>query len=137
METSSYKIIKYKPGELPEQYLNFIMATYLNSLRVGNDWFMAIDSDAYHETYSLLIEKMLIRPDVTVRIAVLEDEPDVALGWSIMRPQILDYVFVKKILRKNGIAKSLTQDPYTVITHITKYSEQIRNRKDTVFNPFI
>lgn len=136
---TSYKILVFKADTLPESFKAFIYSRYLRSLRFGNDWFKKIDGAAYHEMYHLLCEKMLLNPDTTIRIAVLSDDLDLALGFSISRPNILDYVYVKREVRGNGIGKTLLPISFTIITHLTKQADQIRNNKykETVFNPFI
>jgi predicted GNAT family N-acyltransferase len=137
---ATYKITVFKADTIPEAYKNFIYSRYLRSLKYGNDWFGEIDPDAYYKVYHLLCEKMLLNPASIIRIAQLTDDDDLILGFSISRnPDILDYVYVKREVRNNGIGKSLLPKTFNIITHLTKQALQIRasKYKGTVFNPFI
>ena len=56
-------------------------------------------------------------------IAVLTDDYDVALGFSVSEGCKLHYVHVHKDMRKQGIARSLDSNfEVEVITHLTKMS---------------
>lgn len=124
------------PRLLP--YKNLIFSHFLHSLRAGNPWFQAIDTGAYYTAYHRLIEQLLSRPDCTVRIAVLTDDPDVALGWSLSRPNVLDYVFVKRDQRKQGIGRALLPEFFTSVTHLTSLGEMLKERLFPLvkFDPF-
>ena len=104
---SSYKVLSFKGAELPAQYVAMVFSKWLRSQRYGNDLLKLVDSDSYYATYKILIGNILMQPSCVVRIAVLSDDHDVALGFSVCRDKIIDYVHVHKDYRRQGIATSL------------------------------
>lgn len=121
-----------------DDYKSMIHSDFKKSLRYGNDWFKKIDSDSYFAAYKTLIHRLLDKEHVQVMLAVLDDDPDVCLGWSISEPGILHYVFVKKDFQRMGIGKALLPDSFHIVTHLTKIGQSIREKKfkKVIFNPF-
>lgn len=116
---------------------NFILATWLKGLRYGNDWFGLIEAPVYYESYQKVIENILQLPITTIRVACLQDSPDVILGYSVSRGTVIDYIFVKKNWRGIGIAKSLVPDGVTTASHLTEVGKAILKKYPTItFNPF-
>jgi GNAT superfamily N-acetyltransferase len=73
-----------------------------------------------------------------VRLAVLSDDRDVVLGFSVSREDILDYVHVHKDMRKQGVATSLIPKDIKIITHLTKTALLVWPKYENItFNPFI
>lgn len=136
---SSYSVISYPGTSLPDTYQNLIFSKWLRSLRYGNDYYKLIDQDAYFIAYHAYISKLLAQPDAIVRLAVLTDDPDVVLGFSVTRGTTLDYVHVHKDFRKQGIGTTLVPKDIHSITHLTKIGMAIWNAKlaHAKFNPFI
>lgn len=142
---SSYQVLTFS-GSDPKlaPYLDLIFSKFKTSLRYGNEWFKAIEHHTYQQVYQKVIENILARPDTIVRIAVLTDDKDVAMGFSISERHILHYVFVKgggptdPGFRRNGIGKSLLPPSFTQISHLTKIGKTIWETKylDVKFNPF-
>jgi len=118
-EESSYKILKFKGSELPEQYRAMIYSKFLRSLRYGNEMFKLIDQEPYFKNYHSYIAALLRRPESIVKIAVLSDDSDVALGWALLEPNKLHYIYVNKDNRHIGIGKTLASEPFEVFSHIT------------------
>jgi len=137
--TSTYSIIVYSARTLPDQYRNMIYAKWLRSLRHGNEYFRLIDSDDFYLTYHRYISNLMQMPAATVRLAVLSDDRDVVLGFSITRGNILDYVHVHKDHRLCQIGTHLTPCGIDTITHLTKTAMTIWNNKysNWKFNPFL
>lgn len=137
-ENSSYKVIAFKGIDLKNQFRNMIYSKWLRSLRHGNDYFKLIQSDIYYEVYQKYIDLILNRPSTIIRIAVLTDANDVALGFSVSEGSKLHYIHVHKDLRRQGIARSLVPFDIEVITHLTKMSMPIWSAKapKAIFNPF-
>lgn len=108
----------------------------MNSLRYGNDLFKLMDKDSYYEAYSRYIDSILHKPTSTIRIAALDDET--VLGWSLSEDKIVHYVWVKKEVRRQGIARSLLPKEFDTITHITNVGMNIWVNKfpQVRFNPF-
>lgn len=116
---------------------NFILATWLKGLRYGNDWFGEIESSVYFTVYQKIIDAVITDPRVSVKIACLKDDPDVVLGYSVSSGNRLDWIFVKRLWRNIGIAKSLIPPGITVVSHITTTGRSIlRKKKGVFFNPF-
>ncbi len=146
---STYSIIKYKSSELPKQYQSMVLSKWLRSLRHGNPLFKSIDSIPYYRQYQQYIELLLSRPNSIIRLAVLTDEPDTVLGFSVARDEILDYIYVNGPIkgldedstsRRKGIGRMLMPKTITTMTHVTLTAIDIwRNNpkyKKLKFNPF-
>jgi GNAT superfamily N-acetyltransferase len=136
---SSYTIINYLASNFPEAYKSLVFSKWLRSLRFGNDYFRLIDSDAYYTIYHKYIELLLNRPNTIIRFAVLSDDKDVVLGWSLIEGVTLHYVYVHKDNRKQGIGTNLISPELKYITHITKDGIAFWTSKlpEAKFNPFI
>lgn len=120
----------------PEDH-GFIFATWLRGLRYGNSWFELIESVVYFKVYHDLIENILGRPHITIKVACLKEDPEVILGYSVYSGTKLEWVFVKKAWRSIGIAKSLVPADTKVVTHMTNVGLSIlKKHKNVVFNPF-
>jgi hypothetical protein len=135
---SSYSIISFPAQALPESYYNMILSKWLRSLRYSNDYFKLINPEAYFSNYGNYIRLILFRPAAFVRLAVLSDDHDVALGWAVVEGNTLHYVHVHKDHRKQGIAGSLVPKETKTITHLTKAGLSIWGSKmaGVAFNPF-
>lgn len=147
---ASYSVIGYSGQELPESYHGLIYSKWLRSLRHGNDYFKLIDPKAYYESYRIYIHGVLQRPETVVRLAVLDDDHDVVIGFSISRHNVLEYIHVLRMrfklpsgievsdFRRQGIGRRLIPKEIDTFTHITKTWLLIWNSKfrDWKFNPF-
>lgn len=132
---SKRDLIRLRQGV--EDDRNFIMATWLKGLRYGNDWFELIEASVYYENYQKSIDRVLGLVITEVRVACLEDSPDVILGYSVARGKTLDWVFVKKTWRGIGIARDLVPNDINTVSHVTDVGRSILKKKPSVkFNPF-
>lgn len=136
---SSYTVIAYPAEKLPDEYKHVVHARWLRSLRHGNDFFRLVDAEGYYAAYFQHIITMMNRPGATIRMAVLTDDRDVVLGFSVARGSILDYVHVQAAQRRMGIGKSLIPKDIDTITHLTKTGLTIWGSKYGYwkFNPFL
>lgn len=136
---ANYKIIELK-GTDPafEEYFAFIMAFWLRGLKFGSEFFRAVDSLTYFQVYSKVIKALLKRPDCIVRLAVLADEPDTAIGWSVSEGKVLHFVYVKREARRQGVGMALLPKSFETATHMTKIGKSIWKAKfkHVKFNPF-
>lgn len=137
----SYKVISFPAIELLKdkaKFKNLILAKWMRSLRRDNDFFKLIDSSSYYEAYQRYIEFIFNKPNITIQLAVLSDDPDIVLGFSVNEGSILYYCYVNKDFRRQGIAKSLVSFKVDVITHITSVGLIIWNLSlpKAIFNPF-
>lgn len=119
--------------EMAKNDLNFIYTSWLRGFRFGNDWIKEIDSDTYYEEYQKVIDGLLKKASVLV--ACLKDDPDVILGYSVKRDDVIDWVFVKKAWRKFGLGNKLIGN-VKFCTHLTYIGNAIRKKKSITFNPF-
>jgi hypothetical protein len=135
---STYSIITYNGSKIPINYINMIISKWLRTLRSGNDYFKLIHPESYYTRYEPYIKSVLIRPNTFVRLAVLSDERDTVLGFSIQEDLTLHYVWVHKYNRNQGIANSLVKTDIEAISHVTKTGLTIWNKKlpKAKFNPF-
>ena len=136
---SGYKIIAFNGYMTPNDYRALVYSRWLRSLRFGNDYFKLVAQDAYYEAYHLYIQRILEHPDSMVRLAVLSDDADVVLGFSVSRGSILDYVHVHKDHRRLGIGRKLVPKDIDTITHLTRTGLAIFGSKhfNWAFNPFV
>lgn len=137
---ASYEVISYKTSELPERYLPLIYSRWLRSLRYGNPLFKKIASHYYYKFYHDYLEKLLAKPDSLVMLAVLSDDKDIVLGFSVSREDVLDYIHVHSNNRMHGIATHLLPEKISVMTHITEDAGKVwpsnPKYKHWKFNPF-
>lgn len=150
IQMSSYRVIHFRGAELPAQYRNLLYSKWKRSLRHGNDFFKLCDPIAFYEAYEIYISTIFSRPDSIVRLAVLDDDEDVVLGFSISRKHILDYVHVLRVrlngergveivdYRRQGIGTALIPEGITTFTHVTRTGLSIWGSKcgHWKFNPF-
>ncbi len=140
MTEPSYSIIVFPGSKLPSQYIPMLFSRWLRSLRFGNPLFKKVRSKDYFRNYHTYIEKLLSKPDSQVRLAVLSDDHDVVLGFSVSREDVLDYVHVHTDYRKIGIGAKLIPEGITTFTHLTETATNIwqynEKYKELKFNPF-
>lgn len=137
-DMSSYSVVVYAGSNFPSCYLGMVYSKWLRSLRYGNDFFKLIDPEAYYDAYQQYISTILSREKCRVRLAVLTLEPDVVLGFSIHRDNVLDYIHVHRDNRRLGIGKHLIPNGIDTITHLTRTGMSIWGSKckHWKFNPF-
>ena len=137
--SQDYYRVMVCPKEQLFQYQNFIMARWKRSLRHGNPFFKLIDSQGLNDWYNFAIPLMIHKPETKVRLAVLGDDEDVALGFSVSRQNVLDFVHVDQRQRGLGIAQSLIPLGIDTVTHLTKEGKRLRDKHypHWKFNPFL
>lgn len=134
----TYEIKKFSGHVVPANYINFIFLKWMKSFRFGNEYIKLSDSGTYYAAYHRYISNILQTPGVDIRLAVLSDNPDVALGFSAVRGLVLHYVFVGKDYRLQGIAKKLVPVDINEFTHLTKTGLRLWSTElpEAIFNPF-
>ncbi len=139
-EIASYTIISFSGIYLPKQYEGMIYAKWMRSLRKGFDYFSLIEAMTYYGAYHNYIAILLGKPETVIRLAVLSDDHDVVLGFSVCRKNILDYILVLlPEYRRLKIGTSLIPNGIDTFTHLTRTGMTIWNNKysEWKFNPFI
>lgn len=142
--------------------INFILATWMKGLKHGGNnprkepyvygvtegeeedrycrecrgfsLFKEIEDEAF-KNYETVIRNLLQKGNVMV--ACLKEDTTVVLGYSVTRPGIIDWVYVKGSWRNLGLARDLVIEcnPKSV-SHLTWLGNMIRRRKLLIFNPF-
>ena len=116
---------------------NFIFATWLKGLRFGNDWYGLIDSKVYFRVYHDVIDNLISRPNITIKVACLKEDPKVLLGYAVYSGTRLDWAHVKKAWRGIGLAKDLVPNNIASVSHLTGVGRSIlKKHNNVVFDPF-
>lgn len=138
IERSLVNICAWQGKLLPKQYLNLVRSRWMRSYRHNNDYMKLTDAAAYYCAYSVYVERILARPNAIVRLALLDEDDDVALGFSVIEKNCLHYVEVPKVNRGHGIGRALVVEKIDWFTHLTKIGMRIWSTKapDAKFNPF-
>ena len=128
-------LIAFRSGTLEDA--SFIFSTWLKGLRFGNDWCSLIDSKVYFSVYHKVIENILSKPNVSVKVACLKEDPGVILGYSVYSGTRLDWCHVKKSWRNIGLARDLVPTNIATVSHLTSVGRSILKKHQSVsFNPF-
>jgi GNAT superfamily N-acetyltransferase len=118
---------------------NLIYATWLRCYEASSLAAKNIPRDVFFGEHHKLLDSIFARgPEV--RLAVLPDEPDVVLGWSVHEGGIVHFVYVKPAFRKHGVAAALlegVQRPF-VYTHWTHALRELHGKlAGCVYNPYL
>lgn len=140
---STYVIRELKGADPAlEQYKALILATWLRSLKHGSEFFGMVDGKTFFEVYRRVVMALLNRSTASVRLAVLGDDHDVVVGWSVFEGKVLHFVYVRPgeknmSPRRHGIGTALVPKDFEVITHMTRIGKSIWKKYPEVkFNPF-
>lgn len=129
MENIAYRAVE-------ETDLPFIYATWLRGQRFGNTYFEQIDQSVYYAKYADYIKMLLERPDVTVRIACLSDEPDVIIAYSVFSSTCVFWCHTKAAWRSKGIQKQMIPASIVCVNALTMPGNAIRLKKNWHLNPW-
>jgi hypothetical protein len=86
-----------------------------------------------------IIKLILNTPNVYVKIAHSNEDPDVIIGWACLAPSIIHYVYVRRDARRLGVANALLsdfkrQDP-VIYTHVPLF-RSIKLPSTWSYNPY-
>lgn len=129
----------YEMRDYKESDKNFILATFLRGLYYGDSWFSQIPKDVFMDNYKYIAEALINNPNTVVKIACLNEDPDVILGYSILGTnyQTIHWVYVKQAWRRKGIGKSLTPTNLAIATHLSELGRELLLKyPGAIFNPF-
>lgn len=118
---------------------NFIYASWLRGLYHGDTWFGEIPKHIFMTNYHKVLELIIARPGIQIKVACLKEDPDVILGYAVIgNSSVLHWLFVKSAWRKIGIGKSLLPEKVTAVTHLTKLGRILMRKIPgyPVFDPF-
>lgn len=116
--------------------INFIYDTWLNGLYFGNETFHLMREHIFKRNYQRVLNYLLSLPRCTIRVCALSEDHDTIIGYSVCRGTSLDWVFVKPIWRRLGVAKRIIPPEIETFTHVTKMVRGFKP-KEWEFNPFI
>ena len=116
---------------------NFILATMLRSLYYDESWFTLIPKHIFMTHYNKVINLLLSKFTTEVLVACLKDDEDTILGYSILSPGTVHFVYIKKAWRNLGLARDLVPEDCKNVTHLTKSGLSLLKKKDLIFNPFL
>lgn len=128
----------FTASDMPAHYRGLVFAKWMRSLRFGNDYYRLMDQFSYYKSYQRLLASIMANPSTMITLALLTDDPDVVLGFAVTRGNILDYVYVDKDQRRQGIARAIVHKHIGVITHLTRTGISIWDGKygHIIFDPF-
>jgi GNAT superfamily N-acetyltransferase len=118
---------------------------------VASSWFESywkatasqeMDFPIYRAGYSQQIDRAL---NIAQTIIVHSAEfPDEILGYAVFTPNpetatrdVLQYVYVKSVYRRQGIASGLVRSRAKYYTHKTRLGEKLLEKFHVAFNPFL
>lgn len=138
IEPSMVEIHAHEGKYLPAQYLNLVRSRWMRSYRHCNDYMKLVDPAAYYQAYGVYILNILSRPTTVVRLAVLQEDHDVVLGFGVAENTLLHYVEVPTAYRKQGIGRNLVPEKVEWFSHLTKLGMKLWSLKapHARFSPF-
>jgi hypothetical protein len=104
---------------------NFILATWLHSLRPDNPDFKKVRKFLFYNIYEPTIKKILENPKTDIKIACLYSDPNTILAYCVHQSNIIHYVYTKLAWRKLGIVKRMVPSSANTASHITKLARKI------------
>lgn len=134
------RILTLAPSDpLIKNFEAFLFTTYLKSYRFGNEYCNEIAKEVYFPTHHKRFLDLLGRPDAILKLAVLTEDPDIIIGWALIEPTVLHYVFVKGSIeaRKLGIASLLIPKDTKTVTHLTKTGKILKAKNKWDYNPYL
>lgn len=114
--------------------INFILSTMLKGLFYGSKFWAEVDQTSFFSNYEPFIKHLMLRSQI--KIACLDDDQDVILGYSMANGNTLHFLFVKKSYRKLGIGKLLYPAGIDTVSHITDIGNSLRKKLELKFDPW-
>lgn len=138
-EEALVEVFAYSGKDVPKNYINVVRSRWTRSYKKDNDFMKLVHPPGYYFAYNNYVNLILNRKDTEVRLAVLEEDRDIVLGFSVIERNVLHYVHVPKAYRRQHIATMLVPDGIQWITHLTKIGMRIWSWKlpSARFNPFL
>jgi len=119
-----------------ESDVPFLVSTWRNALMYSSPTFQYVKKESLINNYTPVIQKMLSKYEV--RVACLQSDPDIILGYSVSSGDTLHFVYIKKAWRNQGICNMLLgSTDFKNITHITKTGLALAQKRGWAFDPFL
>lgn len=116
---------------------DLVFSTWLKGQYWGSDYFHAMEQDQYFKEAGKDITSKICKPGTMIDCAVLEDAPDLVIGYIAYNDQTLYWSYVKKDYRGQGILNLLLKNmDFTEFSGHTKAGLAIGKKKKLNFNPF-
>lgn len=128
-------------GGTPDD-VNFVKATWAKSLYNGSSYYSPMDSKTFLMEQTRVIQNILLKASISLRVACLPDDPSIVLGYAVLnwensRP-ILNYIYVKGSFRQQGIANKLLEGAdIEYYTARTDKGDALFKKKNYKFNSFL
>lgn len=114
----------------------FVISTWLSGQYHGSPYWSQMPKELFYAEYTELINTILCNPNTEVTIAILEDDPNMLLGFSVHSGTTLHWVYTKKDYRSNGIMRLLVPNTITTVSSTSLPGAAITRKKKLIFNPF-
>lgn len=137
-EDSAVEVYSYAGKDIPEHYRGLVRTRWVRSYKKDNLYMRLVYTPAYYFAYNNYVSLVLNRLHTTVQLAVLQEDDDVVLGFSVIENTCLHYVHVPKAYRRQGVGTMLVPQGIQWTTHLTKIGYEIWSTKgpNVRFNPF-
>jgi len=118
---------------------NFVINSWLRSLRAHSAHYAAVPAEIYYEAHAQSIKNCIAENHCLV--ATPHGEPDIIIGYMVWEDRgpkyvVLHYCYVKNSFRRIGLAKILVKMVAEGRTcYVTHYTNKIL-LKDLRFNPY-
>lgn len=120
------------------QDVNFIFATWLKSYKHSSAFASRIPDKLFFKGHHAVLERLL--PRCEVLITTLAGEPNTIIGYAVLEPSVIHFVYVKKPFRQMGVASGLLAhiDPNACIyTHETQmWRHLLLKWPNAQYNPY-
>lgn len=120
--------------------LPFIYSTWSQSYRYDSSIGKGCRNHIFHPHFLKVIDYILFQPDTGILVACSKDHSNVIFGYLVYQPEIIHYVYIKEVLTRHGLAKSLIKKggEFKYFTHKTFSVHRImRAHPELKFNPFL
>jgi GNAT superfamily N-acetyltransferase len=92
-----------RPSDVP-----FIESSWRNSASHSSE--PAARKPGFHGAVNARAREIAARADTRVRVACVPGDEDAILGWAVVEPALVHYVYVRRDARRQGIARALLAD---------------------------
>lgn len=106
----------------------FVYATWRNALWYAERRQAKNESSDFYKQASKMIADLIDQPNTEVKVACLGDDPDMFLGWSLMRGDHLEFIYVKIDYRRKGIGGLLAKGFKTFSEPKTKIGKALAEK---------
>lgn len=116
---------------------DFIFNSWLTGQYYGDWHYSQMPKDLFFLKFKTRLEAILSQRDTEVRVAVLEDDPDMILAYQVSLNDILHWAYTKSDYRGKSLQNLLARNKvFKTSTAITKPGAAILKKKQITFNPW-